>query len=311
MPTVTVGQNNADIEIYYEDHSTGQPVVLIHGYPASGRAWDKQVPALLKAGHRVITSDRRGFGRSSQPVVGYDYDTFAADLHALLEHLDLREAVLAGHSMGTGEVPATWAATGRPGGRACWSPRSRRTCCRRPTTPTGCRKACSTGSSPPPRPTPGPDEGVPGHLLQHGHAAQPGFRYRRFFDINDLAALAIEREDVFEAAHALVLRLVAQGKVDGLRIDHPDGLYDPATYFRRLQDHAILARARQAFDADTALQAAEWPGVERELRDLIATRDGSGRPGPPGPAAPCRGREDPGIARGPCRVLAGSRHQRL
>jgi non-heme chloroperoxidase len=105
MPTVTVGQeNNTAIEIYYEDHGAGQPVVLIHGYPASGRAWDKQVPALLEAGYRVITYDRRGFGRSSQPVVGYDYDTFAADLHALLEHLDLRDAALAGHSMGTGEV---------------------------------------------------------------------------------------------------------------------------------------------------------------------------------------------------------------
>jgi non-heme chloroperoxidase len=105
MPTVTVGQeNSAGIEIYYEDHGAGQPVVLIHGYPLSGRAWDKQVPALLEAGYRVITYDRRGFGQSSQPVTGYDYDTFAADLHALLEHLDLRDAVLAGHSMGTGEV---------------------------------------------------------------------------------------------------------------------------------------------------------------------------------------------------------------
>jgi non-heme chloroperoxidase len=105
MPTVTVGQeNSADIEIYYEDHGAGQPVVLIHGYPLSGRAWDKQVPALLDAGYRVITYDRRGFGQSSQPVTGYDYDTFAADLHALLEHLDLRDAVLVGHSMGTGEV---------------------------------------------------------------------------------------------------------------------------------------------------------------------------------------------------------------
>ncbi len=105
MPKVTVGQeNNADIEIYYEDHGTGQPVVLIHGYPLSGRAWDKQVPVLLEAGYRVITYDRRGFGQSSQPAVGYDYDTFAADLAALLEHLDLRDAVLAGHSMGTGEV---------------------------------------------------------------------------------------------------------------------------------------------------------------------------------------------------------------
>ena len=105
MPTVTVGQeNSAGIEIYYEDHGAGQPVVLIHGYPLSGRGWDKQVPALLEAGYRVITYDRRGFGKSSQPATGYDYDTFAADLHALLEHLDLRDAVLAGHSMGTGEV---------------------------------------------------------------------------------------------------------------------------------------------------------------------------------------------------------------
>jgi muconolactone delta-isomerase len=105
MPTITAGQeNNTDIEIHYEDHGAGPPVVLIHGYPLSGRAWDKQVPALLEAGYRVITYDRRGFGHSSQPTVGYDYDTFAADLHTLLEHLDLREAVLVGHSMGTGEV---------------------------------------------------------------------------------------------------------------------------------------------------------------------------------------------------------------
>ena len=105
MPAVTVGrENSADIEIYYEDHGAGQPVVLIHGYPLSGRAWDKQVPALLEAGYRVITYDRRGFGRSSQPAIGYDYDTFAEDLNALLEHLDLYDAVLVGHSMGTGEV---------------------------------------------------------------------------------------------------------------------------------------------------------------------------------------------------------------
>src|SRR5258708_35461710 len=92
------------MEIHHEDHGAGQPVVLIHGYPLSGRAWDKQVPALLEAGSRVITYDRRGFGQSSQPATRYDYDTFAADLRALVEHLDLREAVLVGHSMGTGEV---------------------------------------------------------------------------------------------------------------------------------------------------------------------------------------------------------------
>jgi pimeloyl-ACP methyl ester carboxylesterase len=105
MPYIGVGtENSGAIELHYEDHGTGTPVVLIHGYPLSGRAWDRQVPALLAAGHRVITYDRRGFGNSSQPTTGYDYDTFAADLNALLDTLDLRGAVLVGHSMGTGEV---------------------------------------------------------------------------------------------------------------------------------------------------------------------------------------------------------------
>jgi non-heme chloroperoxidase len=105
VPYITVGEENSGpIELYYEDHGVGAPVVLIHGYPLSGRAWDKQVPVLLEAGHRVITYDRRGFGRSSQPAVGYDYDTFAADLDGLLSQLDLTEVSLVGHSMGTGEV---------------------------------------------------------------------------------------------------------------------------------------------------------------------------------------------------------------
>jgi non-heme chloroperoxidase len=105
MSKVVVGQeNNADIEIYYEDHGTGQPVVLIHGYPLNGHSWEKQERVLLQAGHRVITYDRRGFGESSQPTVGYDYDTFAADLNTLLERLDLNDIVLVGFSMGTGEV---------------------------------------------------------------------------------------------------------------------------------------------------------------------------------------------------------------
>ncbi len=105
MPYVKVGQENSgSIDLYYEDHGSGRPVVLIHGYPLSGRAWDKQVAVLLDDGHRVITYDRRGFGKSSQPAAGYDYDTFAADLNALLETLDLREVTLVGHSMGTGEV---------------------------------------------------------------------------------------------------------------------------------------------------------------------------------------------------------------
>src|SRR5262249_42863295 len=105
MPYVTVGQeNSASIDLYYEDHGSGAPVVLIHGYPLSGRAWDKQVPLLLDAGRRVITYDRRGFGKSSQPATGYDYDTFAADLARLMDELDLGDAVIVGHSMGTGEV---------------------------------------------------------------------------------------------------------------------------------------------------------------------------------------------------------------
>jgi non-heme chloroperoxidase len=105
MPYVKVGQENTGpIELYYEDHGSGQPVVMIHGYPLSGRAWDKQVPVLMDDGRRVITYDRRGFGKSSQPTTGYDYDTFANDLHTLLETLNLRDVTLVGHSMGTGEV---------------------------------------------------------------------------------------------------------------------------------------------------------------------------------------------------------------
>ncbi|MFF0050765.1 alpha/beta fold hydrolase [Streptomyces sp. NPDC005498] len=105
MSFVTVGQENSgSIELYYEDHGTGAPVVLIHGYPLNGRSWEKQERVLLEAGHRVITYDRRGFGQSSQPTVGYDYDTFAADLKILLDHLDLEDVTLVGFSMGTGEV---------------------------------------------------------------------------------------------------------------------------------------------------------------------------------------------------------------
>jgi len=105
MPSMRVGtENSGAINLHYEDHGTGAPVVLIHGYPLSGRAWDKQVPMLLDAGRRVITYDRRGFGMSSQPSFGYNYDTFAADLNTLMEALDLRDTILIGHSMGTGEV---------------------------------------------------------------------------------------------------------------------------------------------------------------------------------------------------------------
>ena len=105
MPKLTVGQENGqDIEIYFEDHGSGQPVVLVHGYPLDGRSWEKQERVLLEAGYRVIAYDRRGFGLSSKPSVGYDYDTFAADLNTVIETLDLNDAVLVGFSMGTGEV---------------------------------------------------------------------------------------------------------------------------------------------------------------------------------------------------------------
>jgi non-heme chloroperoxidase len=102
---IKVGQDNStSIELYYEDHGSGPPVVLIHGWPLNGDAWEKQTAALLAAGHRVITYDRRGFGRSSKPAIGYNYDTFAADLDAVLCALDLIDVSLVGHSMGTGEI---------------------------------------------------------------------------------------------------------------------------------------------------------------------------------------------------------------
>ncbi|MFF2777193.1 alpha/beta fold hydrolase [Streptomyces sp. NPDC058052] len=105
MPYITVGQENTSpIELFYEDQGAGRPVVLIHGFPLDGRSWERQTAALLDAGYRVITYDRRGFGQSSQPATGYDYDTFAADLNTVLETLDLNDATLVGFSMGTGEV---------------------------------------------------------------------------------------------------------------------------------------------------------------------------------------------------------------
>jgi len=105
MPYVSVGkENSANVELYYEDHGSGDPVILIHGYPLNGASWEKQVPALLGAGHRVITYDRRGFGNSSQPTTGYNYDTFAEDLHQLITHLKLSNFALVGFSMGGGEV---------------------------------------------------------------------------------------------------------------------------------------------------------------------------------------------------------------
>src|SRR5258707_5471723 len=105
MPRIAVGtENDASIDIHYEDHGSGHSIVLIHGYPLNGNSWERQERELLANGYRVITYDRRGFGLSSQPTIGYDYDTFASDLKALIEDVDRSEVVLAGFSMGSGEV---------------------------------------------------------------------------------------------------------------------------------------------------------------------------------------------------------------
>jgi non-heme chloroperoxidase len=105
MSTITVGQENSTpIEIYYEDHGSGPPVVLLSGWPLDSRSWEPQVLPLLQAGHRVVVYDRRGFGRSSRPTEGYDFDTLAADLDKLLTELDLRDVTLVGFSLGTGEL---------------------------------------------------------------------------------------------------------------------------------------------------------------------------------------------------------------
>jgi non-heme chloroperoxidase len=105
MPKLVVGTaGNEPVELHYTDQGSGRPVVLVHGWPLSGRSWENQVPALVEAGYRVVTYDRRGFGESSQPWTGYDYDTFAADLDLLLQFLDLNDVALVGFSMGGGEV---------------------------------------------------------------------------------------------------------------------------------------------------------------------------------------------------------------
>jgi non-heme chloroperoxidase len=123
MPVVKVGtENTADIKIHYNDHGSGKPIVLIHGYPLDGNSWERQERMLLANGYRCISYDRRGFGQSSQPTCGYDYDTFASDLKALLDHLTLdQDVVLAGFSMGTGEVTRYFGRYGRPGSarRSC------------------------------------------------------------------------------------------------------------------------------------------------------------------------------------------------
>jgi non-heme chloroperoxidase len=113
MAFLRVGdENSTSIDLYYEDHGTGAPVVLVHGFPLSSHCWEKQVPILLNAGFRVIAYDRRGFGSSSQPTVGYDCDTYARDLHSLMTSLDLHDTVLIGHALGTGDIVHYLAAYG-------------------------------------------------------------------------------------------------------------------------------------------------------------------------------------------------------
>ena len=137
MAFLKVGtENNADIELYYEDRGTGKPVVLIHGWPLNGASWERQVAVLLAAGYRVITYDRRGFGRSSAPSTGYEYDTLAGDTYRLIEALDLQEATLVGFSMGGGEV-ARYMGKYNDGGRIAkvvFMPRLRPRCARMATT---------------------------------------------------------------------------------------------------------------------------------------------------------------------------------
>jgi non-heme chloroperoxidase len=116
MPSITVGkENGTNIDIYYEDHGSDKPLILIHGYPLSGASWEKQMPVLLNAGYRVITYDRRGFGKSSQPTAGYNYDTFAADLRELITQLKLQDVTLVGFSMGGGEIARYFGKNGSKG----------------------------------------------------------------------------------------------------------------------------------------------------------------------------------------------------
>jgi non-heme chloroperoxidase len=162
MPYVNVGkENSTDIELYYEDHGSGDSVVLIHGYPLNGASWEKQLPVLLAAGHRVITYDRRGFGKSSQPTSGYSYDTFAEDLHKLVTKLKLEDFALVGFSMGGGEVARY---TGKFGSK-------------------GVAKAVIIGGIPPfLLKTPDNPEGVDGSVFEGIQKAVAADRYAFFTD---------------------------------------------------------------------------------------------------------------------------------
>src|SRR6185437_15836155 len=102
--TMTAVMTKDGAEIYYKDWGTGQPIVFSHGWPLSSEAWAGQMLFLAEHGYRAIAHDRRGHGRSSQPSSGNDMNTYANDLAAVIDHLDLKNAVLVGHSTGGGEV---------------------------------------------------------------------------------------------------------------------------------------------------------------------------------------------------------------
>ena len=156
MPTVTVGQeNSSDIEIYYEDHGAGQPVVLIHGYPLSGRAWDKQVPALLRPATGSSPTTGAGSASPASPPPAMTTTPSPPTWPPCWSTSTCARPSWSGTRWAPARSPGIWAPAARPGWPgACWSPRSPRSCCRRQTIPKRCRKACSTDSSRPPWPTP-------------------------------------------------------------------------------------------------------------------------------------------------------------
>ena len=191
MPFVTVGRENSmPVELYYEDHGSGSPVVLIHGFPLSGRAWERQERALIAAGHRVITYDRRGFGKSSQPTTGYDYDTFAADLDNLVSALDLHGFDIAGHSMGGGEIARYLGTFGTERAR---------------------RAAIISGVPPYLLKTPETPHGVPQEVFDQIEAALTTDRFayftewnKSFFNLDETLGSRISTEAVRDAWHTAV-----------------------------------------------------------------------------------------------------------
>jgi pimeloyl-ACP methyl ester carboxylesterase len=191
MPFVTVGRENSmPVELYYEDHGSGDPVVLIHGFPLSGRAWERQERALIAAGHRVITYDRRGFGKSSRPAAGYDYDTFAADLDELVSALDLRRFDMAGHSMGGGEIARYLGTFGTERVR---------------------RAAIVSGVPPYLLKTPETPQGVPREVFDQIEAALTTDRFayftewnKSFFNLDETLGSRISAEAVRDAWHTAV-----------------------------------------------------------------------------------------------------------